>query len=143
MKVIYDTDDLHSLALCVWKEARGEGRDGMRAVAHVIANRAAHWYGDQEGSVHHAVYGKNQFTSMSVPSDPEFNLEPKDDDAEFSYCVELAPQVLDGTDSDNTNGALYYANLKYTTSGWFFRNIVNNPTQHPQLAVIGKQTFFA
>lgn len=143
MTVPYDTDDLQSLALCIWKEARGEGNDGMRAVAHVIANRAAHWYGNHEESVHHAVFAKNQFTSMSVPSDPEFNLEPKEDDEQYTYCVSLAPSVLNGADADLTNGALYYANLKYASSGWFFDHIVQDNVNHPQLAVIGHQTFYA
>src|SRR5208282_5429581 len=70
----YDQDDLDSLALCAWKEARGEGTPGMLAVMHVIYNRALAWYGanDPEAkimgldieteAVHHAVYAKNQFT---------------------------------------------------------------------------------
>lgn len=44
----------------------------MRSVIHVIVNRAVSW----SKSIHEVVYGKNQFTSMSVPTDPEFNLEP-------------------------------------------------------------------
>jgi cell wall hydrolase len=135
-----DTNDLHSLALCAWKEARGEGIDGMRAVMHVICNRIS-TVGFPH-SLHDVIYMKNQFTSMSVPSDPEFNLEPGANDAQYTYCVQVAPTVLAGTDPDNTLGARFYANLKTATSGWFFNNIVNNPTQHPQTAVVGHQTFF-
>lgn len=138
--ITFDTDDLHSLALCVWKEARGEGIDGMRAVMHVIKNRVgtpgfAH-------TIHDVVYGKNQFTSMSVPSDPEFNLEPHDDDQQYTYCVQTAPSVLNATDTDNTQGACYYANLRTATSGWFYTHIVQDTLHHPQTVQIGKQTFF-
>jgi len=33
-------DDEHTLALCLWREARGDGEAGMRAVAGVCLNRA-------------------------------------------------------------------------------------------------------
>ena len=42
-----------------------------------------------------------------------------------------------------TNGALYYANLEETTSGWFFRHIVEDPLNHPVRARIGHQVFYA
>lgn len=136
----YDSNDVHSLALVAWKEARGEGQDGMRAVMHVCVNRTGH--PGFAHTLHDVIYGKNQFTSMSVPSDPEFNLVAGDLDPQFQYCITTATSVLSGSDADNTNGAHYYANLKNTTSGWFFRNIVNNPVDHPQTAVIGRQTFY-
>ena len=139
----FSADDLDNLCLCCWKEARGEGQEGLRAVMHVILNRAKNWYKMSPDPIHSAVYGKNQFTSMSVPSDPEFNLEPKDGDPQYTYCVGLAPDVLAETDPDPTNGALYYADLKYVTSGWFVRNIVQQPATHPQTAVIGRHTFYS
>jgi spore germination cell wall hydrolase CwlJ-like protein len=141
-KLIYDQDDLDSLALCAYKEARGEGPNGMRAVMHVIYHRALAWYGAGEGSVHEAVYAKNQFTSMSVPSDPEFNLQIPTFDANYEFCQRMAPQILSDQDKDETGNALYYANLHEVTSGWFIDAIVNDPAQHPQTAVIGRQTFF-
>jgi len=54
----------------------------------------------------------------------------------------LMHSVYDGTDPDNTGGALFYANLETATSGWFFENIVQRPDLHPKTASIGKQTFF-
>jgi spore germination cell wall hydrolase CwlJ-like protein len=145
----YDQDDLDSIALCAWKEARGEGTPGMLAVMHVIYNRALAWYGgvrtegqEENECVHHAVYAKNQFTSMSVPSDTEFNLRPGEADASFEFCQQVAPRVLAGQDADITSGALYYANLHHVTSGWFIDTIVNDPANHPRTATIGRQTFF-
>ena len=140
MGITYDTDDLNSLALVAWKEARGEGQEGMQAVMHVIVNRVGH--PGFSSTIHNCIYGKNQFTSMSVPSDPEFSLEPGAMDSQYTYCVSIAPSVLGGTDVDVTNNAHYYADLKYTTSGWFFDVIVGNPVNHPQVAVIGRHTFF-
>jgi spore germination cell wall hydrolase CwlJ-like protein len=139
----YDQNDHDSMALCVWKESRGEGQAGMSAVANVILNRARAWYSHITESVHAAVYAKNQFTSMSVPSDPEFSLTPHPNDPQYAYCDELCTGLLANADGrfDPTHGALYYANLAESTSGWFFDNIVKSPA-HPLLATIGKQNFY-
>ena len=134
-----DKDDVHSLALCCWKEARGEGDNGMCAVMHVIMNRVG--FPGFAHTVHDCVYGKNQFTSMSVPSDPEFNLEPHPDDPQFSYCMTLAGLIQ--MDDDLTKGAHYYANLAHIDKGgWFQRVILTDAVKHPHLATIGKQEFF-
>lgn len=133
------------MALCVWKESRGEGQEGMEAVAYVILNRAKAWYSHTNERVHAAVYAKNQFTSMSVPSDPEFSLTPHPSDPQYAFCDTLCTSLLANADNslmnDPTHGALYYANLAESTSGWFFDNVVRSPA-HPLLATIGKQNFF-
>ena len=139
----FDQNDVQSAALCAWKEARGEGADGMRAVLHVLANRANNAYHSFGATIHDVIYGKNQFTSMSVPSDPEFNLQPAPGDEQFSFAFGAAPGVLDGTDDDVTNGADYYANMhEIPTDGWFYKNIVLSKN-HPITAQIGHHTFFA
>lgn len=137
--MIYDTNDIRSLALVAWKEARGEGSVGMQAVMHVIVNRVG-----QIGfahTLHDVIYGKNQFTSMSVVSDPEYTLAPQSTDTSFISALSLAKLVLGGVDQDITNGAHYYANLKTATSGWFYNHIVTSP-DHPITATIGHHTFF-
>ena len=50
---VVSADDLDIAARTIWGEARGEGPEGMRAVAHVIANRATKggWWGDTLWSV--------------------------------------------------------------------------------------------
>ena len=136
----FDLDDIDNLALVTWKEARGEGLTGCRAVMHVIVNRVGTV--GFAPTLHAVIYGKNQFTSMSVSSDPEFNLQPKPDDAIYAELITLAKQVLAGLDEDITNGAHYYANLKNTTSGWFFSHIVSDKVNHPITAEIGHHTFF-
>ena len=140
----YDQDDLNSLALCAWKEARGEGNEGMQAVMHVIVNRTG--TPGFASTVHNVIYGKNQFTSMSVPSDPEFNLQPVDDDPQYAYCQSICQGVLDGMDADPTLGAHYYGDLKYATSGWFF-HVISGPDgrgtpDHAHTVKIGRQDFY-
>lgn len=138
----YDSNDIHSMALCVWREARGEGGLGMNAVANVIKNRVG--APGFPSNLHDVIYQKNAFTSMSVPSDPEFNLEPVPGDPQFDYCMNICGILLgsDLPEADPSNGAHYYCNLAEASSGWFARNIVNNTAEHPQVAAIGKQLFY-
>jgi len=139
----YDQNDLENFRLCIWKEARGEKEDGMRGVGHVIANRVgavgfAH-------TLHDVIYGRNQFSSMSISSDPEYNLEPKPGDLQYAYICSVSPQILNGTDPDITLGAHYY-DVAGTKNGWFTR-VISGPDEtgapgHPFLVQIGKQRFY-
>ena len=127
------------LALVMWREARGEGRDGMRAVGHVVRNRNRAW----GKSIIDLITAKNQFTSMSVPGDGQLTKWPTLSDGRFQEALEDAQRILDGSDGDLTGGALYYANLEVATSGWFFEHIVGDPVGHPVTATIQRHTFFA
>ena len=136
--VLMDDNDRHSLALCIYKEARGDGAGAMHAVAHVILNRCG--APGFAKTIHDVIYGKNQFSSMSIPSDPEFNLEPPAGDASWIAAVYIAHNM---PDDDETKGAVWYANLKTATSGWFFENIVSQPDKHPVTFTYGHHTFYA
>lgn len=146
----FDDADIHSAALCAWKEARGEGTEGMAAVLHVLRNRVrdAKECGFRR-DLHEVIYGKNQFTSMSVPSDPEFNLQPQDGDQSFAQALASSLAIFSDAKSDvelpdPTVGAHYYANLHVIPKdGWFYKHIVLDSTSHPVRAQIGKHTFFA
>jgi spore germination cell wall hydrolase CwlJ-like protein len=87
------------------------------------------------------IHGKNQFSSMSTRTDPECHLAvPGVSDHEYASFLDatnIVNAIVAGTDSDPTNGALYYANLKKSTSGWLFRRIVNDPVNHPLRATLG------
>lgn len=138
----FDDNDVQSTALCATKEARGDGLDACIAVMWVISNRAWDW----NESVHQVVYGKNQFTSMSVPNDPEFNWEPEspEDIAIYEACLKAAQSILNRDTDDPTLGSHYYENPKTAQKGgWFDRNIKDDPTNHPQRVIFGKQSFFA
>lgn len=76
------------------------------------------------------------------PEPEETALKVTDNDSSYSNAVAMAGGILDGTDDDTTQGALYYANLKYASSGWFFQHIVQDTVNHPALVTIGHQTFF-
>lgn len=135
--MIFDDNDVHSLALCAWKEARGNGISGCVYVMHSVVNRV-----DTPGfpkTIHDVIYQKNAFTSMSVPSDPEFNLEPKSNDPVWLACLADAPEVLKGAD-DPTLGAVYYSNEENVTSGWYKRNIIDSGL-HPITVKYGQHTF--
>ncbi|HEX3941374.1 MAG TPA: cell wall hydrolase [Acidobacteriaceae bacterium] len=91
-------------ALCAWREARGEGADGIRGVLHVIANRAT-----LEGkSWAEIIYAKWQFSSMTAVGDPQLDLVPKQPDLIFEQCHELAELIFDNGEADITLGATHY-----------------------------------
>lgn len=105
----------------------------MVAVGCVIWNRHIKWGETLEG----VILGKNQFTSMANgPRDIPEN-DPVADDARS-----IANQILAGTVSDITNGALYYANLAIADSPWFEDHIVKDTVNHPLSAKILHHTFF-
>lgn len=93
-----------SMALCAWREARNQGRDGIRGVCHVISNRAI----AAKKSVPEVIYEKLQFSSMTYPHDPQLTLVPTLNDPEFKTCMEVAELVYCGSDFDLTQGADHY-----------------------------------
>lgn len=93
-----------TVALCAWREARSEGRDGIRAVIHVIANRAAR----RRRSWAEIIYQPLQFSSMTAPHDPQLSLVPVRPDANFEICYEVADLIWQAKDFDLTNGADHY-----------------------------------
>lgn len=106
--------DKITAALCAWREARGEGRDGMRAVLHVINNRS------EKRNVSWAaiVYEPLQFSSMTYGHDPQLTNIPKQPDANFILCYELAGAIMAGTDPDLTGGATHYFNPNIVRPTW-------------------------
>lgn len=134
------------LALVMWREARGEGEAGMRAVGHVIRNRVF----DGQGDWHKVITAPLQFTSMNppktkegFPKDGQTALFPKSDDLRWISAVEAAHKIFSGQDQDITGGALYYANLEHIDKGgWFEVTILSDPAKFPQTAVIGRHTFY-
>lgn len=147
---MYDQNDLQLAALCAWKEARGDGSIGMHAVLHCLKNRVG--FLGFAHNLHDVIMGKNQFSSMSVPSDQEFNLEPtghetsKEDWVTWLAAISLATTVLTTDDVDPTLGAHYYENRETASSGWFTRVIAgldgNGTTDHPMTVKILHHAFY-
>ena len=106
----------YTASLCAWREARGEGRDGMRAVIHVISNRAAspkfpHTWAE-------VVYQPLQFSSMTAPHDPQLGKVPVNPDPQFIDCYDIADTIWNGGDFDLTNGATNYFNPSEVLPDW-------------------------
>lgn len=139
----YDQNDLESLALVAWREARGDGTDAMRAVMHVIVNRVA--APGFPKTIHEVIFQKNAFSSMTVPGDKEFNLQPAFADPQHAYCMNAAYAVLNNADTDLTRGAHYY-DVVGTQNGWFTRVISGldemGTPGHPFTVQIGRQRFY-
>lgn len=100
------------LALVMWREARGEGREGMRAVGHVVKNRVKFTEWDR------VIAAKWQFSSMAAPGDPELILWPEAPDPVFETAMSLAEVIYSGEDPDNTNGATHYFNPNVVLPSW-------------------------
>lgn len=122
--------DKVSMALCMWREARGEGVDGMRAVGHVINNRAI----ALKKSWAQIVYAKLQFSSMTYPEDPQLTNIPVVPDEQFAQACTIADAIAAGTDEDLTQGAQYYFADSIAMPNW--------AKQMTETSKIGRQTFF-
>ncbi len=102
-----ELSELSLLALCCYREARGEPFDGKRAVCHVILNRASQpgWWGNGIKSV---ILKPWQFSSFNS-NDPNSDIWPTDDgDPAWIQCLSAASGVLVGEDPDPTDGSTYY-----------------------------------
>jgi spore germination cell wall hydrolase CwlJ-like protein len=105
--------ELALLALCCYREARGETLFGKRAVCHVIKNRVSSpgWWGHDIVSV---ILKPWQFSSFNE-QDPNSQVWPADEAPAWTDCLSAASAVLVGDDPDNTDGALYYHDV---SMGW-------------------------
>ena len=91
-----------TLALCVWREARGESPKGKRLVAQTIENRvqAKQWPDTYVG----VITQKSQFSSFN-DDDPNTTKFPSETDPTWPACVAAADAVLETaepfTDADH------------------------------------------
>lgn len=96
------------VARTLWGEARGEGRDGMIAVACVIRNRFTHprWW----GATPTAVCLKPWQFSCWLEGDPNRSkmLAVTEGDRAFRFALEIADLLLAGKLADVTNAADHY-----------------------------------
>src|SRR5215210_7568068 len=80
-----------SLALCVYREARGESMIGKLLVAQTIENRVvdARWPDTYIGVITQPL----QFSAFNK-SDPNVTVFPKEDDLAWLDCVAIADTVI-------------------------------------------------
>jgi N-acetylmuramoyl-L-alanine amidase len=111
-RVAINEHEVRLLAATAWAEARSEGEDGMRAVAHVIVNRVGERFGE---TVEDVVRAPWQFSAWNrgdpnrpLAQNPEryatggANLET------WEIAQRVAREVLSGQSIDLTQGALFY-----------------------------------
>jgi spore germination cell wall hydrolase CwlJ-like protein len=108
------SQDEKFLALTIWGEARNGGKDGMRAVAHVILNRmnSKRDFGD---SVREVVRNRKAFSCWNR-GDPNrdlmMNIGKLDKHGEdykmWKAAQKIAKKVMRGHDKDPTHGSLFY-----------------------------------
>lgn len=101
--------DQQLLALCCYREARGEPYDGKRGVCHVVNNRRLNpgWWGSTWPSV---ILKAWQFSSFNT-NDPNNEIWPDDANPVWAECNAAALGVINGTDDDLTEGAQYYYDI--------------------------------
>ena len=130
------SQDELDLAKCGWMEDR-KGVGLSYGVMHVVMNRVHS--PDFPDTIHGVIYQKNAF-SWARPTDLQYGLVPSG--PIYEACLAVAPYVIAG-DDDPTDGALYYANLKVITpGGWFQKNIIDKPNEHPFILKIGAHSFY-
>jgi spore germination cell wall hydrolase CwlJ-like protein len=97
--------DYAMAALCLWREARGEGERGMAGVGWVLRNRVA-----RRGSCYFAeVVRPWQFSSMTAKGDPQVANYPAVADPSWALAQQVAAYVIEKALADPTGGAtLYY-----------------------------------
>ena len=107
------------LAQTIYGEARGEGREGMEAVANVVMNRvrAGGWWGN---SVIGVALKPWQFSAWNE-NDPNRaiieNKRPDQGDLVFDLAYDIAGEALRGELADRTGGATHY-HTKAILPGW-------------------------
>lgn len=127
--------DIDTLARTIYGEARGEGQQGMIAIANVVMNRVNSgitWWGDDIESVckkpwQFSCWNKND-PNLKVITDIQAGTI-------FEMCKEIAEDAIDGMLSDNTYGATsYYAKSMPAPPRWAAGKTV--------CATVGNQLFF-
>ena len=113
-------DDVDVLARTCYGEMRGQGMEGLHAVANVVVNRVNSgitWWGKGVQGVCQAPF---QF-SCWLANDPNLPQIKSVDDQNpvFRDCIEVAKDAVDGLLEDITNGATsYYADSMPEPPKW-------------------------
>lgn len=133
-------NDMYVWALCVWREARGDGHAAMLAVAWVMMNRlrdSKHRWGS---TMHDVVEDRLQFSSMTALGDPETVLWPSRErapaDLEAFADAEIICMGLAGSSpgADPTGGAKWYFSKNIEKPHWANAMILST--------TVGSQEFY-
>lgn len=110
--IVLDENEVRLLAATAWGEARSEGEEGMRAVAHVMVNRVGERFGQDLRTVIRAPW---QFSAWNR-GDPNRRLVQNPERyatggialETWETAQRVAREVLSGQSVDPTGGALFY-----------------------------------
>lgn len=104
--------EVRLLAATVWGEARSEGEDGMRAVAHVMKNRVGARFGENLETVIMTPYQFSVWNrgdpNRRLVSDPDRYATGGIALETWEQAQRIAREVLSGQSVDPTGGALFY-----------------------------------
>ena len=126
-----------TLACTCYGEARGEGKQGMIAVANVVMNRVAQpnhpHFGN--GNVASCCMAPYQFSCWNQDDPNRNTIEDVDDsDPIFAQALQVAQDAIDGKLQDLTGGATYYYVKGSPEPAW--------ATGKEPCAIIGHHLFF-
>ena len=118
-----DSAEVKVLAQTIWGEARGEGKEGMEAVASVIINRADYpskgqlWWGR---TIEEVCKKRLQFECWNKGNPNRPLMESvTESDLQFRMALEIARKAVARQLPDRTNGAThFYAYQKIAPPKW-------------------------
>lgn len=113
---LQDEADMAFLALVLWRECRGESREGKVAVAHSIMNRLASpsW----GNTLMNVLFQRLQYSSMTHSQDPQITNWPLDSDKSWQECLEIASDVLEDKIASNVEKADSYHDISISPPSW-------------------------
>lgn len=111
--IVLNEEEVRLLAATVWGEARSEGENGMRAVAHVMVNRVGQRFGEDLATVllsprQFSVWNRSDPNRRMVQNLARDPLRYVSSVQEWETAERIAREVLGGQSVDPTGGALFY-----------------------------------
>lgn len=108
--------DVVFLALCIWREARGEPHDAKVAVACSVLNRVDRpsWWGT---SITGVLFKKWQYSSLTDPKDRQLTTWPARDPA-WAECLTVARDAIEGHVTNPVPGADSYYDTSIPPPKW-------------------------
>ena len=112
-----DIYPLFLLALCTWRESRGDSAPNAQlGVAYSIRNRtlSPRWWGHDWISV---ILCREQYSSFN-PGDPNATKFPSGSDSSWAMCYQAAVSAYVGAGTDPTLGAQSYYSVDIPEPSW-------------------------
>jgi spore germination cell wall hydrolase CwlJ-like protein len=109
--------ELYQLALCIWREARGESDEAKLGVAWTIHNRVKlqGWMGKTYSDV---VWKPYQFSSFNAGDPNSAKIPNPNSDKSYVACLDAADKAFSGAGDDPTNGATHYYDDSIAAPKW-------------------------